>query len=221
MRKMIAWSLILVGGLLGIVWYFDINQAGEDWSDVFSDPLGTIKDLFLRGVAIVQGKTSDDPRTIATGIIAGFEGFVGHSYQDAVGVWTIGYGHKIVSGDGFQKDRSQAISQEDAFALLQADLESAASAVDNLVQVQLTPNQLAALYSFAFNEGVGAFQQSTLLQKINNEDLSGAVAEFSRWVYAGNPKQVLQALVNRRADEASLFGSDISKDLNSDQGENA
>lgn len=210
MNKVIAWGFLTVGAVLGIVWYFDINQAGENWSDVLSDPVGLVQDLFQRGVTVIQGKTSNDPRTIAAGIIAGFEGFVGHSYQDAVGVWTIGYGHKLVAGDGFDASTDQTISQSDAFALLQSDLDTVVNCVDNTVQSDLTPNQLAALYSFAYNEGCGAFQSSTLLSKINSGDLSGAVDEFSRWVYAGNPKQVLQALVNRRASESDLFASDIS-----------
>src|SRR6266704_1170006 len=123
MRKFLAWSFLVVGGLLGIVWWFDINQQGESWGDVLSDPWGTIMDLATRVRSKVSGVVSDDPRTIAVGLIAGFEGFVGHAYQDKVGVWTIGYGHKIVNGDGFAEDASQTISQSDAFGLLGADLD--------------------------------------------------------------------------------------------------
>lgn len=206
MKRVIAWGFLFVGFAFGIVWYFDVNQAGESWSDVLSDPWGTIQDLFSKGAAIVQSKVSSDPRVIATGLIAQFEGFVGHAYRDAVGVLTIGYGHKIVAGDGFGE--GSTVSQSDAFALLQTDLDVYATCVDNAVESDLTPKQLAALYSFTYNEGCAAFKSSTLLEKINTGDLSGAVDEFARWNMAGG--QVLQALVSRRQDESDLFSSDIS-----------
>jgi len=212
MKKIITWGLVIVGGLVGVVWYFDVNQAGESWSDILSDPIGTFMDLISRVQAQATGAVSTDPTTIAAGLIAQFEGFVGHAYQDAVGVWTIGYGHKIVNGDGFQMDESQLITQSDAMGLLQADLDTVVNCVDNAVTVDLTPNQKAACYSFTYNEGCGAFTSSTLLKKINQGDLSGATDEFARWVYAGNPKQVLQALVNRRSKEADTFAADISTD---------
>jgi lysozyme len=212
MRKLIAWSFLLVGALLGIVWYFDVNQAGEEWGDIVSDPVGTLMDLATRIRAKISGSVSDDPRTIALGLLAGFEGFVGHAYRDKVGVWTIGYGHKIVDGDGFAKSTDQTISQSDALALLGADLDVKIQCVSDVLETELTPNQLAALYSFTYNEGCGAFRSSTLLRKINAGDLAGASQEFARWVYAGNPKVVLADLETRRADESMLFASDIQTD---------
>lgn len=210
MKRLIAWGLVIVGGLIGIVWYFDVNQAGESWGDIISDPVGTFMDLFSRIKSQATGAVSSDPRTIAAGLIAQFEGFVGHAYNDVVGVLTIGYGQKIVAGDGF--DSTSTISQADAMGLLEADLDTVVNCVDNAVTSDLTANQKAALYSFTYNEGCGAFKSSTLLQKINQGDLSGASDEFARWIYAGNPKQVLQALVTRRSKEAGVFAADISTD---------
>lgn len=209
MKKLIAWTFLIVGALAGVVWYFDVNQAGEDWSDILSNPLDTLMDLATRIRAKISGSVSDDPRTIAIGLLAGFEGFVNHSYRDKVGVWTIGYGHKIVAGDGFEKDESQEITQADALGLLGADLDVKIQCVNDAVQVECTPNQLAALYSFAYNEGCEAFRNSTLLRKLNNGDFEGAAAEFPRWVYAGEPKTILSDLVRRRSDEQMLFSSDI------------
>lgn len=152
-----------------------------------------------------------DPLDLALPIIADFEGFVGHAYQDAVGIWTIGYGHKIVGGDGFQKNASQVISQSNAWDLLRADAQGAFNCVENGVQGDLSPQQVAALVSFCFNVGCGAFTNSTLLKNINAGDLDGAVSEFSRWIYAGG--KVLGDLQRRRTQEATLFASTDSGDI--------
>ncbi|MGA6579692.1 glycoside hydrolase family protein, partial [Providencia sp. NPDC089923] len=60
----------------------------------------------------------------------------------------------------------------------------------------------AALYSFAFNVGTGAFAKSTMLKKLNAGDQYGACEELKRWVYAGG--KVWRGLVNRREAEAAI-----------------
>lgn len=165
---------------------------------------------------VTGGATGDpDPLDLALPIIADFEGFVGHAYQDAVGVWTIGYGHKIIDGDGFQKNASQTISQATAWDLLRADAQGALECVENGISVDLSVQQIAALTSFCFNVGCGAFTNSTMRKDINSGDLDSAVSEFSRWIYAGG--RVLADLQRRRTQEASLFASSNSSDDSGDQ----
>jgi len=130
--------------------------------------------------------------------IARFEGFIAKPYQDAVGVWTIGFGH--TSGVG---PHSKRITKAQGLALLQADAAVAARAVRDLVDVRLNQKQFDALVSFTFNLGGGALAESTLLKKLNKGDYRGAQAEFGKWVHAGG--QVLPGLVTRRAAEARLF----------------
>jgi lysozyme len=81
-------------------------------------------------------------------LIESFEGLRLNSYQDSVGVWTIGYGHTQGVNQG------QTITQQQAQAFLQKDLGVAESAVNRL-GLTLTDNQFAALVSFTFNLGAG------------------------------------------------------------------
>jgi lysozyme len=149
---------------------------------------------------------SPDPVAIAAQLIASLEGFSPTAYPDPPGqtkLYSLGYGHQIRSGDGF--DTSSQISQSDALALLQTDLSGAVNCVNNAVSVDLDPQQLAALYSFTYNVGPGHFLSSTLLKCINASDFSGAQAQFAVWNIANG--QVNAGLVARRQQEADLFGS--------------
>ena len=76
-------------------------------------------------------------------------------------------------------------------------------ALDALVMVPLTEGQRAALLSFIYNVGRGAFARSTMLVHINAGRMDSAASEFTRWVKAGG--QVLPGLARRRAAEAKLF----------------
>lgn len=64
-------------------------------------------------------------------------------------------------------------------------------------------NWLDALVSFSFNLGLGTLQKSTLRQKFNRRDYTGAAEEFLKYTKAGG--KVLKGLVNRRNDERALF----------------
>jgi lysozyme len=131
-----------------------------------------------------------------------FEGLRLVPYRDPAGYWTVGYGHLVT------RDRSDlqypAITQEEAEALLTADLTRAARSVDRLCQVPLSEGQRAALIDFAFNLGAGNLQVSTLRKMVNRGDMESAAREFPKWVYAGGMK--LPGLVRRRAAEAAIFG---------------
>ena len=125
------------------------------------------------------------------------EGLRLEAYRDGAGVWTIGYGHTggVKPGD--------AISTERAEQLLEADLMAAEGVVARLVNVSLTDNQFSALVSFVFNEGEGAFAQSTLLRKLNEGGYGLVPACLKSWIFAGG--RVQPGLVTRRAAEAALW----------------
>jgi lysozyme len=215
MKRFFIWLLAIVGVFFGIVWYFDVYQAGEDWSDFFSDPVGGTQSLFSRFSLWVSGLWEQaagatggtvNPRTLAAGLIAGFEGFVPHAYPDPKGqstTYSIGYGHQIKQGDGFGLDST--ISEGDAIALLSADLDTYATCVDNAVTVPLSPQQTAALYSLCYNIGCTRFQGSTLLRNLNAGQYDAAAGQFAVWNIANGA--VSDALVSRRAKEADLFSS--------------
>ena len=133
------------------------------------------------------------------GLIKRFEGCELEAYQDAVGIWTIGYGHT-----GPDVHEGLKITQAQADAILAKDVERFASGVAANVRVALTQSEFDALVSFAFNVGLTAFRTSTLLKLLNdNSDRSVVATQFLRWNKAGD--KVLEGLTKRRNAEKELF----------------
>ena len=119
------------------------------------------------------------------------------AYRDAGGVLTIGYGHTKGVREG---DR---ISEYWANELLAEDVAHTATAVKEL-KVARTEGQLDALTSLAFNIGIDALKQSTLLRVIRAGGSKADIKrEFKRWVYCQG--KVLPGLVKRREWEARRF----------------
>lgn len=142
-------------------------------------------------------------RTSRSGVdlIKSLEGLRLTSYLDSVGVPTIGYGHT-----GPEVALGQKIDHQHAEVVLRKDLVRFETAVEELVKVELNQHQFDALVSFAFNVGINAFKNSTLLKRLNNkEDLSTVVKqELPRWNKGLNNK-VLEGLTRRRIREVELF----------------
>lgn len=133
-------------------------------------------------------------------LIKRFEGLRLTSYQDMVGVWTIGYGH--TSPDVTQ---GMTITLQQANDLLLQDLAKFETGVTDLVKSKIDENQFSALVSFAYNLGLGALKTSTLLRVINDNPNSLAVGEqMIRWDKAGG-KQVPGLLARRYAEKALYF----------------
>lgn len=130
-------------------------------------------------------------------LIKRFEGFRSEAYRCPAGVLTIGYGHTegVQPGDTVSLDRAEL--------LLRRDLQWAADAVDDCIDVPLTANQRAALISFTFNVGAGALKRSTLRKRLNAGECDAVPQELARWNRGGGT--VLRGLVRRRAAEAELW----------------
>ncbi|MGL4648912.1 MAG: lysozyme [Caldilineaceae bacterium] len=135
-------------------------------------------------------------------IVAHFEGFRADAYLCPAGVYTMGYG-TTRGADGKPVRPGMRVSEADARALLMRDLAGAARAVETLVSVPLADHERAALISFVYNVGQGAFAASTMLRLLNAGDRSGAAAQFARWNLARG--KVLRGLVARRRAEAYMF----------------
>lgn len=135
------------------------------------------------------------------------EGLRLKAYMDSAGIWTIGYGHKIVPGDHY--DQHSVITLQQARDLYKANVAVAAAQVLHLVRVPLNDNEFAALVDFTYNLGSGSLAGSTLLKKLNSGDRIGAAAEFASWNKAKNKQtgnlEILSGLTIRRAKEAQLF----------------
>lgn len=128
------------------------------------------------------------------------------AYRDPVGIWTIGYGSIRHPEAKRAVQKGDLISQAQAESWLDLEVEEKARGVAPLCSVPITQSMFDALVSFAYNLGIGAFEESTLRRKLNQRDYEGAAKEFDRWVKAGG--SVLQGLVNRRNDEEALFRKD-------------
>ena len=115
--------------------------------------------------------------------------------------WTIGWGH--YGPDVREGDR---ITQAEADAMLAADCQRFADAVDNPAYCPLTArlndNQRDALISFAFNCGEG-----NLKKLCRGRTLPEICAAMEKYVLAGD--KVLQGLVRRRKAEQELFKTPV------------
>lgn len=131
-------------------------------------------------------------------LIKAFEGCRLQSYQDVVGIWTIGVGHVDPS-----IGPNQTITQEQADAILRADLSKFESGVSKLLKISVSQDQFDALVCFSFNVGLKALADSTLLKLLNSGDFIGASAQFERWDKAGG--KPVPGLTRRRLAEKSLF----------------
>lgn len=130
-------------------------------------------------------------------LIKQFEGCKLSAYLCPAGVWTIGWGRTT------NVKRGDTCTQAQADAWLVQEYDAFERKVCALIKVAVTPNQLGALVSFAYNVGVGELQSSTLLRLLNQGDYAGAAAQFARWNRAAG--KTLAGLTRRRKAEADLF----------------
>ncbi|OPB09052.1 lysozyme [Pseudomonas synxantha] len=130
-------------------------------------------------------------------LIKSFEGVRLKSYQDSVGVWTIGYGTTRGVTVGM------AISYEQAERMLLNDIGRFEPEIERLIKVRLNQDQWDALMSFTYNLGAASLESSTLLKLLNTGDYAGAAEQLLRWNTAGG--NVLAGLVKRRAAERKVF----------------
>lgn len=148
-------------------------------------------------------------------LIQHFEGkdgkFEAEPTLDPVGNWEIGWGHKL-SGPGPKPD-VLPIDSVAADQLAVKDLRAAGdgvyTALGQEVADGLTDGQYGALCCFTYNEGVEAFDGSTMCRLVKAGNLVRAIYEFEKWVYAHDPVThqpvVEPGLVRRRLAEKSMW----------------
>lgn len=131
-------------------------------------------------------------------IIKKFEGLRLSAYLCPAGVLTIGYGTTA----GVKKDMT--ITEAEASKMLSDHLEKIERQISALVAPKLTENEFSALCSLVYNIGIGNFEKSSLLKKLNkNEKRENVAEEFLKWRMAAG--KVLKGLEKRRAAEKELF----------------
>jgi len=142
-------------------------------------------------------------------LIAEFEGLPKknplNAYWDKYGkVWTIGYGATHYLDGSPVKQGDKLKSKEEALELLREMTKQYEENVYKLVTHPINMYQADALTSFAYNCGVGNLKKSTLLKKVNKNDMDPTIRdEFAKWNKSGG--QVLAGLTRRRKAEADLY----------------
>ena len=132
-----------------------------------------------------------------------FEGCKLVAYKCSAAKDTIGYGNTFYE-NGTSVKPGDKITQERANELFEIIAKEFANKVAPLVKSAVTPNQFAALTSFAYNAGIGNLKSSTLLKKVNANPNDPTIdLEFKKWDKAGG--KVLAGLTKRRAAESKLY----------------
>lgn len=147
---------------------------------------------------------ASDLRTLLISLIERFEGLYLRPYLCPAGIPTIGLG-SIRYPDGRSVTVSdEAITREQAYEYAWHELEKCIASA-----IRLSPNlagderRLAAISSFIYNLGAGAYRGSTLRKRINASDWEGAKEQIIKWNKAGG--KVLRGLTKRRESEAALL----------------
>ncbi|NBW16129.1 MAG: lysozyme [Caulobacteraceae bacterium] len=129
--------------------------------------------------------------------IAVHEGYRGTAYDDGVGVQTIGFG----STKGVQA--GDRITVERALIRLADDVTEHERGLRRcLSDVPLHQHEWDAAVQLAFNIGVSAFCNSTIVKRWRDGDYAGGCEAFLMWVKAGG--RVLPGLVKRRQHERKV-----------------
>ena len=137
-------------------------------------------------------------------LIKEFEGFSSTAYLCSAKKATIGYGNTFWE-DGTPVKIGDQISKERAETLLKHVVDGFSVAVEVDIKIEVSQNQFDAMVSLAYNIGLGAFKNSTLLRQLNRGNFVGASQEFLRWDKS-NGKPLL-GLTRRREREKLLFDS--------------
>lgn len=147
-------------------------------------------------------RSGDGALGTALALTKEFEGCELEAYPDpgtGGDPWTIGWG---ATGAGIAKGVRWTQAQADA--RLAEDVAKFMSAVIKAAPVA-TDNQRGAMTSLAYNIGIKAFQDSTLLKLHNAGNYEAAADQFSRWNKAGG--RILAGLTRRRAAEEKVYRS--------------
>lgn len=141
-------------------------------------------------------------------LIEKLEGVKYTPYRDVAGIPTVCAGitgPDVVMGKTYTKSECRT--------LLAKHVEFAQKSVDKAVKVDIPTSMRAAMYSFTFNAGTGAFRQSTMLKLINQGKLTQACEQLWSWTYytdAKTGKKVKsKGLKNRRAEEYKYCTQDL------------
>ena len=126
---------------------------------------------------------------------------------------TLGYGH-LISQDEWNQFGAlyqNGISEDEAKALFEKDLQPFVDDVNNKVTATLSQNHFDSLVLLVFNIGLGNFASSSVLKLINNPAAQTRYPDLETAWKAWNKSQgkVMQGLINRRAAEWNIYSKSV------------
>jgi len=175
----------------------------------------------------MEGRSMTRDLRPAIGLIKRFEGLADGDpstvnldpYLCPAGYWTIGWGRvvrdargRMLKGSARAADAKaiypHGITYQQAEALLADDVASFNAELTCILaqdgtDLLLNDHQYCALLSFVFNIGIGAFERSTLLQRLQDRWFDDVPFQLRRWTRGGG--KVLPGLKRRREEEAALW----------------
>ncbi|MEG0209093.1 MULTISPECIES: lysozyme [Gammaproteobacteria] len=133
-------------------------------------------------------------------LVEKIEGVEHNVYYDIAGIPTVCAGitgKDVVIGKTY--------TQRECDNLLVKHISVAVKEVDKRIKVKVPDDFRAAMYSFTYNAGTGAYRKSKMLRLTNEGDLRGACNQLWSWTYFTDPKtgkkKKSRGLHNRRAFE--------------------
>lgn len=185
---------------------------------------------FMQSGAEIQGAAhglndSVKPRTTtyqasanAARLIRGQEGFRARPYDDGVGYWTIGYGHRMTASELTrfkQIGNAYVITESEAMQLYNQDAKEKVDDVNKVLKIEITQAQFDSLLSLSYN--AGSLGNLDLIDRLNaaktHKEVNIIMLEELPRVFKakdqndlnknGNTQERigLRGLVNRRGEE--------------------
>ena len=151
-------------------------------------------------------------------------------YPDSSAKLTIGIGHLLTKeelrtgilkiGKKTYNWKTCSLSNEEMDELLGIDLDKIEGPLssmflwDGTFGTVLKQHQFDALICLIFNIGMGAFKSSTLLRRLEQKDIDGAMEAWTWWnkETKRGVKVVSNGLVTRRGREIKLFTTGVYKE---------
>jgi lysozyme len=165
---------------------------------------GHIYDTKLKGW-VYLGHVDVSHLELASILIKPFEGLRLAAYICPANVPTIGYGTTRINGQPIKMGLT--ITKEKAEELLINDIKSFEAGIVSKYPTykSLSKYQQAAILSFAYNVGTGAFLSSTFAKRVAIKDPM-SFEELRKWNKGGG--KVLAGLTRRREAEIAMFKAD-------------
>jgi lysozyme len=123
-----------------------------------------------------------------TQLIVPSEGIVLPPYLDPAGILTVCIGATNNNTIGFVIE-NKTYTEEECVILAAREAQEIEKRITPLIKTPINDYQKAAFIDFAYNKGIDAFKNSTILGLLNAGNIKASCEQLTRWVFAGNCKQ--------------------------------